>query len=148
MFPWYFIAMFLNMFNDLLEYILFHDFIFLLMSSYGWYLWLHFRFVTAPWTLLCNVHRLLMIDVWRKLKDICQQIHDSLRKQKIMTVFWLELSSRTGHLSSKPSNVSHILSNKGTQQNWGITVIILKNSLPQKKTLLYHWKITVLTLMQ
>ena len=36
MFPWYFIAMFLNMLNDSLECRLFHNFIFLLMSSYGW----------------------------------------------------------------------------------------------------------------
>ena len=36
---------------------------------------------TAIWTLLCSVHQLMMIDdVQRKLKDMCQQIHDSLRK--------------------------------------------------------------------
>ena len=42
----------------------------------------------APWTLPCNVHRLMMIDdVRRKLIDIYQQIHDSLRKQKISDCF-------------------------------------------------------------
>ena len=43
---------------------------------------------TAPWTLPCNVHRLMMIDdVRRKLIDIYQQIHNSLRKQKISNCF-------------------------------------------------------------
>ena len=43
---------------------------------------------TAPCTLLCNVHQLMMIDdVRRKLKDMCQQIHDSFRKQKISDCF-------------------------------------------------------------
>ena len=42
---------------------------------------------TAQWALLCNVHQLMMIDIQRKLKDMCQQIHDSLRKQKISDCF-------------------------------------------------------------
>ena len=66
---------------------------------------------------------------------------------KSMTVFWLELSSKVNNLSSKASYVSHILSTKSTQQNHGITVNILKNSFPHKKTCLYHQKITVLTVM-
>ena len=51
----------------------------------------------------------------------------------------LELSSKIGNLSSKPSNVSQTLSTRSTQQNCGITATILKNSLPQKENIfLYH----------
>ena len=142
------------MFNDPLECWLFHNFIFFLNV----FLWLiamtsfqvcnDFQVDTAPWTLLCNVHWLVMIGVWRKLKDICQQIHDSLIKQKISDCFLVGIEFQNHSFVLKAINVSQILSNESTQQNCGITVIILKNSLPQKKTFLYHWKITVLTLMQ
>ena len=53
---------------------------------------------TGPWALLCNVNRLPMIDdVQRKLKDMCQQIYDSLRKQKISDCFLvgIELQNRS-----------------------------------------------------
>ena len=48
---------------------------------------------------------MMIDDVQRKLKGLCQQIHNSLRKQKTVTIFWLELSSKMNHLSSEPSNV-------------------------------------------
>ena len=39
-------------------------------------------------TLLCNVHQLMMIDdIERKLKDLCQEIDESLTKQKISDCF-------------------------------------------------------------
>ena len=53
--------------------------------------------------------------------------------RKSVTVFWLELISEINHLSSKPSNVSQILSTESTQQSHGIAAIILKNSLPKGK---------------
>ena len=112
------------MFNDPLECSLFHNFIFLLNV----FLWLiamtsfqvcnDFQVDTAPWTLLCNVHWLVMIDVWRKLKDISQQIHDSLRKQKISDCFLVGIEFRNRSFVLKAINVSQILSNKSTQQNW------------------------------
>ena len=77
-------------------------------------------------------------DVWTKLKDMCQQIHDSLRKQKISDCFLVGIEFKIGRLSSKPSNVPQTLSTKSTQQNPGITAIILKSSLPRKKTFFYH----------
>ena len=90
----------------------------------------------------------LVVDDWslKETKIYANKYITPSEKRKSVTVFWLELSSRTRHLSSKPSYVSKLLSTKSTQQNRGITVIILKNSLPQKKTFLYRWKITVLTL--
>ena len=60
--------------------------------------------------------------------------------RKSMTVLWLELSSKIGHLSSKPLNVSQILSAKSNLQDCEIAVIILKNSLPHKKTFLHCGK--------
>ena len=51
---------------------------------------------TVPSTILCNVHPLMMID--RKLKDLCQQIHNFLRKQKISGFSLVEIECQINYL--------------------------------------------------
>ena len=60
----FFFTIFLNTFHDWLKCWLFYDFMFLVM-------------------LQC----ISVDDIQRKLKDLCQQIHDSLGKQKISDCF-------------------------------------------------------------
>ena len=59
---------------------------------------------------------------------MCQQTHDTLRKQKTSDCFLVGIPK----LVSCPQShqISQILSTKSIQQNCGITVTILKNSLP------------------
>ena len=85
----FFITVFLNMFNDPLKYWCFYislD-VFLMVDTFISGLWWSWgRYCSS--TLLYNAHPLMLIDdVQRKLKDLCQQIHNSLRKQKISDCF-------------------------------------------------------------
>ena len=87
MYHWYFITIFLNIFNDPLKWWLLIILYFSWCVLNDWYL--HFR----SSTLLCNAHLMMMMmmmmieDVQRKLKYLCQQMHNSLRKQKISDCF-------------------------------------------------------------
>ena len=47
---------------------------------------------TSPPALLCNIHPLMMFQ--RKIKELCQQIHDSLGKQKISDCFLVGIEFR------------------------------------------------------
>ena len=48
--------------------------------------------VEVPATVLCNVHLLMLFQ--RKIKDVCQQIHDQLGKQKLTDCFMVDLDFR------------------------------------------------------
>ena len=141
------------MINDPLKCWHFYNSMFLVMNS--WWLIPTFQACddpevnSVPSTLLCKVHQLMMIDdIQSKLKDLCLQIHDSLGKQKTRDCFLVGNEFQNKSSVLKAINIAQLLSTKSSQQDHGITVIILKNSLPQKKTRLTHWKITILTVTQ
>ena len=100
---WYFITMFLNLFNGPLKcytffiYYYYYYFVFIfLMHLHSFQICDDIEVDTVPSTILCNVHLLMMID--RKLKDLCQQIHNFLRKQKISGSSLVEIECQMNYL--------------------------------------------------
>ena len=73
-----------------------------------------------PRTLLCNVHPLMLFQ--GKIKQLCQEIHDSLGKKKISECFLVDVEFR----------------NESFLQNLGTGTAIFQISSNQKKIILCH----------
>ena len=59
-----------------------------------------FEVESIPGTFLCNTHP-LMIDASRKIKELCQELHDSLGKKRIGECFLVDTEFRNESLVIK-----------------------------------------------
>ena len=125
-FCWYFITMFLNIFSDPLKCWLYISLdVFLMVDSYDFssgMRWSLSKYCSLDPTMQCTS----VDDDWRS-KETKRYVPTSTQLLEKTENHWLFFGSKIGHLSSKPSIVSQILSIMSTQQNRRITVIILKN---------------------
>ena len=89
----------------------------------------------VPGQLLCNVHPLMLFQ--KKIKEMCQQIHNELGKQKVSDCLRSILTLKMNHLSLKQLDALPTSSVEIFQQNLVTEAHTSRSSSNQRKTCHY-----------
>ena len=85
----------------------------------------------VPGTLLCNVHPLMMLQ--GKVKELCQEIHNSLGKRKISDCFLVDVDFRNESFPVKAMKcLSNLINKDNSAKPWNRHSHFSKFILPKK----------------